>query len=98
MNRYSRDEILKVVVNTLATINPTLAAASADTPLLGGTAVVDSVGFVTLLVTLEQNLGDGELVSSFMEQGSGAEHDHPFGTVASLSDHIHRRLTAGSTR
>jgi hypothetical protein len=91
MNSHSRDEILAIVIDTLASINPTLAGAAADTRLLGSAAAVDSVGFVTLLVGLEQNLGDSSLVTEFMELGDTAEPDHPFRTVATLSDHIHRR-------
>jgi hypothetical protein len=93
MHKQSRDEIVAVVARTLTTVLPTLPAANPDTPLLGSTAVLDSVGFVTLLVSLEQDLGNGvELVTSFMELSSVAEQEHPFRTVASLSDHIHGRL------
>jgi acyl carrier protein len=93
MNSHSRDEILASVIETLASVNPALANATADTPLLGSTAAVDSVGFVTLLVGLEQNLG-ASLVPSFLEQGGVSDQDNPFRTVASLSDHIYGQQTA----
>jgi hypothetical protein len=94
MHHRSRNEVLAIVLSTLASVNPTLASADADTPLLGGMAAVDSVGFVTLLVSLEQNLSDDSLVTAFMELGGVAEEDHPFRTVGTLADHIHRRQAA----
>jgi hypothetical protein len=93
--QHSSPEVLPVVITTLTAVLPTLPGAGPDTHLMGHEAVLDSVGFVSLLVSLEQNLGNRvDLVSSFMDVGTVAETDHPFQTVASLSDHIHRLLAA----
>jgi hypothetical protein len=94
-NDFSRDAVLSVLVETLATVSPSLAGSTAQTALMGNQAALDSVGFVTFLVSLEQNLDNRvDLVSSFSEQGSFGEHDHPFRTVGSLAEHIHRHLAA----
>jgi len=94
-NGSSRDHVLSVVVDTLTTVAPNLSGPGAETPLMGGQAVLDSVGFVTFLVTLEQNLDSAvDLVASFSEQGDVADQDHPYRTVGSLADHICRCLAA----
>jgi acyl carrier protein len=86
-------DIVHVVVDTLTLVVPTITVADADTSLMGSEAVVDSVGFVTLLVSLEQNLaGKVDLVSSFSALGDVAEKDHPFRTVNSLASHIQSLL------
>ncbi len=93
--RTSRDAILSIVAGTLAAVAPNLRAAGAETALMGSQAVLDSVGFVTFLVSLEQNLDNAvDLVTTFTDQAQAAEQDHPFRTVGSLADHIHSRLAA----
>jgi hypothetical protein len=95
VNGLSCQAVLSVLTDTLATVSPNLGGSSAQTPLMGGEAVLDSVGFVTFLVSLEQNLGNRvDLVSSFSDQGNAGEQDHPFRTVGSLAEHIHRTLAA----
>jgi hypothetical protein len=61
-----------------------------NTPLTGKEAVIDSVGFVTLLITVEQGLnGVVDLAADFMEHGSVGEETNPFRTLGSLADHIY---------
>jgi acyl carrier protein len=96
MNRVtpSRSEILDVIVNAIRTIAPDAVRVDATTHLLGPSAVLDSVGFVTLLIAIEQSLASAvDLSSSLMEQDATAEADNPFRTVASLTDHIERLLS-----
>src|SRR5262245_5032375 len=63
-------EVRSVVAATLQSVRPDVEGIGDDTLLLGTGAVLDSVGFVSLLVGLEQNLGNGmDLASSFLEQG-----------------------------
>jgi acyl carrier protein len=96
---HTRDQVVSVVIDTLAAVSPDVGAASADTHLMGNQAVLDSVGFVTLLVSLEQNLGGAvDLAAAFIEQGDAADKDHPFRTVGTLADHIHRQMAAQAAR
>jgi len=70
----------------LAMIAPDARLDGPDTRLLGGGAVIDSVGFINLLVSLEQHLpAPVDLASSFMNQPDG---DNAFSTVGSLTRHI----------
>src|SRR5262245_55573119 len=95
VNGNAHEDALAVVVRTLTTVSPNLSAAGAETPLMGSQAVLDSVGFVTFLVSLEQNLDNTvDLVSAFTAQGEVTEPDHPFGTVGSLVAYIDRQRAA----
>ena len=95
MSRHTEDAIEKIIVDTIATLRPDGPKADASTPLLGIAAIVDSVGFINLLVALEQNLGgEVDLSTSFMERGD-SEENNPFLTVGSLSLHIHELEAAG---
>jgi hypothetical protein len=85
----TRDQIESVIVETLSSIRPELPRAQGSTPLLGERAVVDSVGFITLLVAIEQNLENSvDLSASFMEQNAVDDSQNPFSTLSSLTDHI----------
>ena len=84
-------QILKAVIDSVTAVAPDVSAIGADTHLLGAEAIVDSVGFITLLVELEQRLGNGvDLSTSLLEQEGVAEADDPFLTIGSLTDHIER--------
>jgi acyl carrier protein len=85
----TRDEIVKTVIDSVGVVVPDLVSVNADTYLVGPDAVLDSVGFVTLLIALEENLGDAvDLSASFLEQSDIEEAADPFSTVGSLADHI----------
>jgi acyl carrier protein len=93
--RPGRNEILKIVIDSLQVVSPEAGAVNADTHLLGANAALDSVGFITLLVTLEQNLpGAVDLSTAFMELDGVEETRHPFSTVGSLTDHIGQLLAS----
>jgi len=88
-DRYSLDTIVSVIVDTLAMVSPDAGPVDETTHLLGSHAILDSVGFITLLVSLEQNLGNVvDLSASFMEQGHFEPAKNPFLTVGSLANHI----------
>ena len=92
---HSRDAIVSVIVDTVATVSPNTGNVDEATQLLGSCAILDSVGFITLLVTLEQNLRNTvDLSASFIEQGHFEETKNPFLTVGSLANHIHDLLAA----
>ncbi len=93
--QLSKAEITAAIVESVRAVAPDTQAVGGSTRLLGDQALLDSVGFVTLLVGLEQRLGNGlDLWASFMEQDALAETDHPFLTVASLAEHIERLIAA----
>jgi hypothetical protein len=93
VNAQTPERILSVVIDTLAAVSPDVGQVGADTHLMGSQAVLDSVGFVTFLVSLEQNLGGSvDLASAFIEQGNVDDTDHPFRTAGSVAEHIHRQL------
>jgi len=86
----SKDEILVVLEDTFASIQPDVANVNLDTQLLGNEADIDSVGFVSLLVTLEQRLPvQVDLATSFMETQDGDDSVNPFKSIGSLMNHIH---------
>jgi|KBSSwiStaDraftv2_1062776.scaffolds.fasta_scaffold1145382_2 acyl carrier protein len=85
----TRPEVVKTVIDSVGAVRPDLANVSPETHLVGPTAVLDSVGFVTLLIALEGNLGNAvDLSASFLEQNGPEEPGYPFSTVGSLADHI----------
>jgi hypothetical protein len=79
------------ITTALAMIVPDAKLDGPATRLLGAGAVIDSVGFVSLLVSLEQQLpGPVDLASSFMNQPDG---ENSFSTVGSLTRHIQALMT-----
>jgi hypothetical protein len=85
----SEDEIRKAVLESVKTVAPDAGPVGSGTYLTGSEAVLDSVGFVTLLVDLEGRLGNGvDLSTSFMEHDAVDEASSPFRTVDSLVAHI----------
>jgi acyl carrier protein len=60
-----------------------------DTALVGRNAILDSLGFVTLIVDLEQRLEEGHNVSLILTNDRAmSQKNSPFRTVQSLSDYI----------
>lgn len=96
MSTSSAADLSALIVKTLGEVVPDLGrSAGPDTPLIGEGAVVDSVGFINLLVSIESSLGgDVDLSTSFMERGDLAV-GNPFRTVGSLASHIQELRAAG---
>ncbi len=91
---YTRAEIISIIRDALALVCPHADRVDPDTCLLGSGAILDSVAFVTLLVSLEQSLGNRvDLSASFMEQGNVDDKQNCFRTVGSLADHVHGLLS-----
>ncbi len=87
------NDLLSLVIETIGVVSPGAADVNAATPLIGARAVLDSVGLVTLLVTLEQKLDNAvDLAALFMGQGDPDAPENPFRTVASLAEHLRRSL------
>jgi acyl carrier protein len=90
----SRDDLVRAIATAIKAVAPNAASVDASTRLMGQHAAVDSVGFVTLLVQLEQDLGNGvDLSTSFLEQSSVDESSNPFRTVGSLADHLRHLIS-----
>ena len=85
----TKSEIIQTVTDSVGVVRPDVLTVTADTPLVGPNAVLDSVGFVTLLIALEENLDSTvDLSASFLEQNDIEGAGDPFSTVGSLADHI----------
>jgi len=83
------DAIAAAITTALATIAPAAKLNGRDTRLLGAGAVIDSIGFVSLLVSLEQMLpGQIDLATSYMDQTEGEDGENPFSTIGSLASYI----------
>ena len=74
------------ITTALTRIAPAAKLNGPDTRLLGDAAVIDSVGFVSLLVSLEEEIpGPLDLATTFMDQ---PDADGPFSSIGSLTRHI----------
>lgn len=91
----SPKEFETVVLDTIVSIKPGLVTLSSETALMGESAILDSIGLVTLLVSLEERLeGAVDLSASFLDQLSPDSIEHPFRTVGSLAAHLCEQLAA----
>jgi acyl carrier protein len=62
---------------------------SLNTSLLGGRSKLDSLGFVTLIVTIEQKIEEELGISiSLMDKVVVSQQIDPFETIGALSDYI----------
>ena len=85
----SDTELQSVVVAALAEVAPQLVDVHEGTLLIGEAAVIDSIGFVTLLVEVEQRLdGQLDLAASFLDHGTEEGEANPFRTVGTLAHHL----------
>lgn len=91
----TRSEIVRSVADAVADVAPQARTIAETTCLMGNDAILDSVGFVTFLVALEQKLGNEiDLSTAFISQGTVEESQNPFLTVGSLAAHIELLLGA----
>jgi hypothetical protein len=85
----SNTSFANVVIEAIGEVAPHVVNPAQDTCLLGDNAVLDSVGFITLLVAVEQRLdGRVDLSTAFLELGETAADANPFRTVATLARHL----------
>jgi hypothetical protein len=95
VSHYAAKEMLRLVTDSIEAVAPNLGVMTAESRLTGSGAVLDSIGFVTLLVSIEQNLnGRVDLAASFMAQGNPDSSENPFRTVGSLADHLQALLSS----
>ena len=92
---WSPKELETVVLDTIVSINPGAVALSSETALMGESAILDSIGLVTLLVSLEERLdGAVDLAASILDQQNPDSSEYPLRTVRSLAVHLSEQLVA----
>jgi acyl carrier protein len=85
LTQHPANDIEALILETIAATSPGCGPVDASTRLLGEAAVIDSVGLVTLLVALEEKLGETvDLSAAFVERGD-VEDGNPFRTVGTLT-------------
>jgi hypothetical protein len=92
-----RGKIIEVIVGALKQIDPNLKQVSEATCMFGADAVIDSVGFVNFLVSLEHAFNQRvDLSTRFIEHSATGDEDTPFRRVGSIADLISRSLDASA--
>jgi D-alanine--poly(phosphoribitol) ligase subunit 2 len=92
MSKHER--ILQAIYNALDEINEQLPKGklldkSPDTILFGKSGQLDSLGLVSLIVAVEQNIEDEFGVSiTLADERAMSQQNSPFKTVAALSDYV----------
>ena len=91
----SESRFVSLVLETLTSLAIDIRDVGVQTPLIGGEAIVDSIGFITLLIGLEQGVNNRiDLSASFMDHGAEDGPANPFRTVGSLAAHLEALLSA----
>jgi acyl carrier protein len=91
---FDRDSITAMVIASLEDVlsqaeEPPTAPVSEETHLVGRSAVLDSLGMVTLVVDLEQRIEEEYGVSLTLADDRAMSQKHsPFLTVRSLTNYI----------
>ena len=85
--------VLSSLVETVAEIDPEneieTNTLNESTHLLGRQAVLDSMGLVTMIVNVEQQLQQDHAISiTIADERALSQKNSPFRTVKSLSDYI----------
>ena len=85
------DQIHAAIIKSILTVAPSMRELGPATALSGEDASLDSVGFLTFLVTLEGELNGRIDLTALLEDASVGE-DGPFRTVATLAEVIDQKL------
>jgi len=89
-----KDKVAQVIFAAIDDVNRLLPKGkqlgkSNDTVLFGQSGVLDSLGFVNLVVAAEQKVEEGfGTTVSLADQGATAQNNGSFETVGSLIDYI----------
>jgi hypothetical protein len=88
-----RDRVLHLVYEAIDVINQQLPAAkrlrkSPDTVIAGTGGVLDSLGIVTFVLTLEDKVGEATGASVQLLERDVLVEDSPLQTVRALTDYI----------
>lgn len=98
-----RGEVTAVIVagvqDVLAQRGAAVAEVTGETRLLGHSAIVDSLGLVTLIVDLEQRLEtDFGASLSLANERAMSQAKSPFRSVVSLTDYVCELLAESAAR
>ena len=90
MNETVADEaLLETLSKSLKSVAPSAKLEGSSTKLLGTDSVVDSVGFLGFLMSVESALGNSvDLSALLIETGDVPPEDSPFRTIGSLANYI----------
>ena len=86
------EQIYAAIFKSIRTVAPAMRDLGPGSALTGPGSSLDSIGFLTFLITLEGELGGRIDLAAVLQDGVTQDHDGPFGTVASLAAFIERRL------
>ena len=96
----NRDDILDIVVSSLKDnlemVNSEIErdTVSAETRLVGHNAVLDSMGLVSLILDIEQQVNEEyDVLIILADERAMSQKQSPFRSVATLSDYICQLVT-----
>ena len=94
-----RDELVELVIETARDLGDDelglTEALTAETRLFGKDGVLDSMGLVTLVVSLEQAIEDKfDVHASLADEKALSQARSPFRTVAALADYAAAQIEA----
>ena len=91
----TKEKIMNVVFKTLedyCTANDIKAEVSKDTPLIGRSSILDSMGLVNTIVDIETAFLDEDVEISLTSEAAMSGRISPFRSVGSLCNFIARQL------
>lgn len=90
--KTSHDELSNLIASVILNQVPT-AQPVPDSPLIGAGRIVDSIGLVTLLVSVEEQLASqfGRSVS-LMDDRAMSQTRSPFRTIGTLAEYLSQIL------
>jgi hypothetical protein len=94
--RVTSDQIQAAIIKSIRTVAPSTSDLGPQTALAGQQASLDSVGFLTFLVTLEGELGNRIDLAALLQNTGSTGEDGLFGTIGSLTAFIAQRLNEHS--
>lgn len=92
-------KVIQAIYNAIDEVNSTLTeeqqlGKSEDEVLYGQTGKLDSLGFVNLIVTIEEEITDAfDVVCTLADEKAFSQKNSPFRTVATLANYIESNLS-----
>lgn len=89
----SRDQVVQLILDVAADLNLSLTrpidvSQGEGAALFGGEGVLDSLGFVSLVVAVEQALDEIGISVILADERALSQKSSPFRTVGSLADYV----------
>ena len=92
------DKIMKIILDTVQEYNKDLnkndhISSDLDLPIYGGHTNLDSIGLVSFIVSLEQNLEDAlNKTISLADERAMSQKNNPYASLNSLCEYISKIL------